>query len=77
MFYLPLFFFYYLAKLIIFTRSSRISCIFFLKGIQGHLFKRKKFYPFIYGFRDSPRNSLQSDIFCSNLEYLSDECSLL
>ena len=25
---------------------------FFLRGIQGHLFKRKKFYPFVCGFRD-------------------------
>ena len=31
-FYLPIRFFYYLANLIIFTRSSRIPCIFFLKG---------------------------------------------
>ena len=28
-FYLPIRFFYYLANLIIFTRSSRIPCIFF------------------------------------------------
>ena len=27
-FYLPISFFYYLAKLIIFTKSSRIPCIF-------------------------------------------------
>ena len=52
MFYLPICFFYYLAKLIIYIRSSRIPCIFFLKGIQEHLFKRKKFYPFICGLRD-------------------------
>ena len=32
MFYLPICFFYYLAKLIIFTRSSRIPCILFLEG---------------------------------------------
>ena len=51
-FYLPICFFYYLAKLIIFTRSSRIPCIFSLRRFQGHLFKRKKFYPFLYGFRD-------------------------
>ena len=31
-FYLPIRFFCNLAKLIIFTRSSRIRCIFFLKG---------------------------------------------
>ena len=30
-FYLPICFFYYFANLIIFTRSSRIPCIFFLK----------------------------------------------
>ena len=28
------------------------SLYFFLKGVQGHLFKRKKFYPSVYGFRD-------------------------
>ena len=44
--YLPICFFYYLTKLIIFTRSSRIPCIF-LRGIKGHLFKRKNFYPFV------------------------------
>ena len=32
MFYLPICFFYYLANLIIFTRSSRIPSIFFLEG---------------------------------------------
>ena len=31
-FYLPIRFFCNLAKLIIFTRSSRIPCIFFLEG---------------------------------------------
>ena len=40
-------------KLLIFTRSSSIPCIFFsCRGIPGHLFKRKKFYPFVCGFRD-------------------------
>ena len=52
-FYLPIRFFYYLANLIIFTRSSRIPCIFFLEGgFKGILFKRKIFYPFLCGFRD-------------------------
>ena len=52
-FYLPIRFFCNLAKLIIFTRSSRIPCIFFLEGgYKVHLFKRKKFYPFVCGFRD-------------------------
>ena len=50
--------------------------IFSWRGIQGHLFNRKKFYLFVCGFRDmffegsaptfhggSPRNSLQSDMF--------------
>ena len=31
-FYLSICFFYYLAKLVIFIRSSRIPCIFFMKG---------------------------------------------
>ena len=31
-FYLPICFFYYFAKLIIFIRLSRIPCIFFMKG---------------------------------------------
>ena len=37
-FYLPICFFFYLAKLIIFTRSSRIPCIFFfLKGDSSEI----------------------------------------
>ena len=35
MFYLPICFFHYLANLIIFTRSSRIPCIFFLEVEAG------------------------------------------
>ena len=44
MFYLPIRFFYYLANLIIFTRSSRIPCIFFLEGeFKGIYLREKKF----------------------------------
>ena len=43
-FYLPIRFFYYLANLIIFTRSSRIPCIFFLEGgFNGIYLREKKF----------------------------------
>ena len=43
-FYLPIRFFYYLANLIIFTRSSRIPCIFFLEGgFMGIFLREKKF----------------------------------
>ena len=45
-FYLPIRFFYYLAKLIIFTRSSRIPCtgIFFLEGgFKGIYLKERNF----------------------------------
>ena len=43
-FYLPIRFFYYLANLIIFTRSSRIPCIFFLEGgFKGIYLREKKF----------------------------------
>ena len=44
MFYLPIRFFYYLANLIIFTRSSRIPCIFFLEGgFKGINLREKNF----------------------------------
>ena len=52
-FYLPIRFFYYLANLIIFTRSSRIPCIFFLVGgFKGIYLREKKLYPFVCDFRD-------------------------
>ena len=51
-FYLPIGFFYYLVKLIIFPGRAGFLVYFPLMGIQGELFKRKKFYPFLYGFRD-------------------------
>ena len=75
-FYLPICVFYYLAKLLLFTRSNRIPCrlLFFLKG-HSRAFIWEKF-PFVCGFRDmifwgsaptfhggSPGNSLQSDTF--------------
>ena len=41
-FYLPIRFFYYLANLIIFTRSSRIPCIFFLEGGFKGIYLREK-----------------------------------
>ena len=41
-FYLPIRFFYYLANLIIFTRSSRIPCIFFLEGGFKSIYLREK-----------------------------------
>ena len=50
-FYLPICFFYYLAKLIIFISSSRIPCIFFLQGGSRALCKRKKFLPFLMWFQ--------------------------
>ena len=41
-FYLPIRFFYYLANLIIFTRSSRIPCILFLVGGFKGIYLREK-----------------------------------
>ena len=44
MFNLPICFFYYLAKLIIFTRSSNISCNLFPEGgFKGIYLREKKF----------------------------------
>ena len=78
MVYLPICFFYFFAKLIIFTRSSRISCIFFLEwGFKG-------IYLFLCGFRDMiffkdpPLHFMgealgilyNQKFFCSDLEYL-------
>ena len=43
---------YYLAKLIIFTMSSRIPCIFFLeRGFKG-IYLRVRNFTFVCGFRD-------------------------
>ena len=50
-FYLPIYFLYYLAKLVIFIRSSRILEFSFEGGFKG-TYLRKKFYPFVCGFRD-------------------------
>ena len=47
-FYLPIRFFYYLANLIIFTRSSRISCIFFLEGGFKAIYLREKNFTLLY-----------------------------
>ena len=47
MFYLPIRFFYYLMKLIIFTISSRTLCVF----LPVELFKEKTFQPLKCGFR--------------------------
>ena len=76
-FYLPIRFFYYLANLIIFTRSSRIPCIFFLEGGFKGIYLREKNFTLSYVVSEiwifegsaptfhggSPRNSLQSDVF--------------
>ena len=47
-FYLPICFFYYLAKLIIFTRSSRIPCIFFLDGGLKGIYLRERMFSLSY-----------------------------
>ena len=47
-FYLPIRFFYYLANLIIFTRSSRTPCIFFLEGEFKGIYLREKFFTLSY-----------------------------
>ena len=47
-FYLPIRFFYYLANLIIFTRSSRIPCIFFLEGAFKGIYLREKNFTLSY-----------------------------
>ena len=47
-FYLPIRFFYYLANLIIFTRSSRIPCIFFLEGGFKGIYLREKNFTLSY-----------------------------
>ena len=41
-FYLRIRFFYYLAKLIIFTRSSRIFLYFFLEGVFKGIYLRER-----------------------------------
>ena len=41
-FYLPICVFYYLAKLVIFIRSSRIPCIFFLEGAFKGIYLRER-----------------------------------
>ena len=48
MFYLPICFFYYLAKLIIFIRSSRIPCIFFLEGGFKGIYLRERNFTLSY-----------------------------
>ena len=48
MFYLPIRFFYYLAKLIIFTRLSRIPCIFFLEGGFKGIYLRERNFTLSY-----------------------------
>ena len=47
-FYMPIRFFYYLANLIIFTRSSRIPCIFFLEGEFKGIYLREKNFTLSY-----------------------------
>ena len=47
-FYLPICFFYYLAKLIIFIRSSRIHCIFFLEGGFKGIYLRERNFTLSY-----------------------------
>ena len=47
-FYLPIRFFCNLAKLIIFTRSSRIPCIFFLEGGFKGIYLRERNFTLSY-----------------------------
>ena len=47
-FYLSICFFYYLVKLIIFTRSSRIYCIFFLEGVFKGIYLKKRNFTLSY-----------------------------
>ena len=47
-FYLPIRFFYYLANLIIFTRSNRIHCILFLEGGFKGIYLREKNFTLSY-----------------------------
>ena len=47
-FYFPIRFFCNLAKLIIFTRSSRILCIFFLEGGYKGIYLRERNFTLSY-----------------------------
>ena len=47
-FYLPIRFFCYLAKLVIFIRSSRIPCIFFLEGGFKGIYLRERNFTLSY-----------------------------
>ena len=92
-FYLHISLFYYLAKFIIFTRSSRIPCIFFLEGgIQGHLLRERNFtlsyvVSEIWFFEWSPPLFVMGEALGIHYNqtffvrawniYLSDDCSLL
>ena len=91
MFYLPICFFYYLAKLIIFIRSSKIPCIF-LEGDSRAFIREKETLPFRMWFqryeflKDSPLHFMGKPYEFSTIRpffvrawniYLSDECSLL
>ena len=48
MFYLPICFFYYLAKLVIFIISSRNPCIFFLEGGFKGIYLRERNFTLSY-----------------------------
>ena len=55
MFYLPICFFYYLAKLIIFTRSSRTPGIFILEGgLKGNYLRGKFTISYVFLERSAP-----------------------
>ena len=83
-FYLPIRFFYYLANLIIFTRSNRIHCILFLEGGFKGIYLREKILPFRMWFqryeflKDPPLYFMgealgilyNQTFFCSGLEHL-------
>ena len=84
-FYLPIHFFYYLANLIIFTRSSRIACIFFLEGAFKGIYLREKNFTLSYIWfqryeflKDPPLHFMgealgilyNQTFFCSDLEHL-------
>ena len=68
-FYLPICFFYYLAKLIIFTRSSRIPCIFFLEGGFKGIYLRERNFP-LHFMGEALGILYNQSFFCSGLEYL-------
>ena len=82
--YLPIRFFYYLAKLIIFARSIRVPCIFFLEGEFKGIYLRERNFTLSYVvseicFSEGSAPTFHGEalgilynqtFFCTGLEYL-------